>query len=94
MIEKPILRGFNRCPSVCRIGPDHYIATSTFEWYTGVQIHHMTDLVNWQLVARPLNRASQLDMRGHADKCGVWAPCPSDTGLNSARHVRSVAGQL
>ena len=35
------------------------------------------DLVNWRLVARPLDRASQLDLRGEPDSCGVWAPCLS-----------------
>ena len=77
MIENPVLRGFNADPSICRVGPDYYIATSTFEWYPGVQIHHSTDLVNWTLVARPLNRADLLDMRGNPDSCGVWAPCLS-----------------
>ncbi len=77
MIRNPILPGFNPDPSICRVGEDYYIATSTFEWYPGVQIHHSRDLVNWQLVSRPLNRASQLDMRGNPDSCGVWAPCLS-----------------
>lgn len=77
MIENPVLRGFNPDPSICRVGRDYYIATSTFEWYPGVQIHHSTDLVNWRLVARPLNRADLLDMRGDPDSCGVWAPCLS-----------------
>ncbi|SFK91589.1 xylan 1,4-beta-xylosidase [Loktanella salsilacus] len=77
MIRNPILPGFNPDPSICRVGRDYYIATSTFEWYPGVQIHHSTDLVNWTLVARPLNRAALLDMRGNPDSCGVWAPCLS-----------------
>ncbi|WP_068109242.1 glycoside hydrolase family 43 protein [Tropicimonas marinistellae] len=77
MIRNPILPGFNPDPSICRVGEDYYIATSTFEWYPGVQIHHSRDLVNWELVARPLDRASQLDMRGNPDSCGVWAPCLS-----------------
>jgi xylan 1,4-beta-xylosidase len=77
LIQNPILPGFNPDPSICRVGGDYYIATSTFEWYPGVQIHHSTDLVNWTLVARPLNRQSQLDMRGNPDSCGVWAPCLS-----------------
>ena len=77
MIENPILRGFNADPSICRVGADYYIATSTFEWYPGVQIHHSVDMVNWTLVARPLNRADLLDMRGNPDSCGVWAPCLS-----------------
>lgn len=77
MIINPILPGFNPDPSICRVGEDYYIATSTFEWYPGVQIHHSRDLVNWQLAKRPLDRASQLDMRGNPDSCGIWAPCLS-----------------
>jgi xylan 1,4-beta-xylosidase len=76
-IRNPILPGFNPDPSICRVGDDYYIATSTFEWYPGVQIHHSRDLVNWTLVRRPLERESQLDMRGNPDSCGVWAPCLS-----------------
>lgn len=74
-IDNPILKGFNPDPSICRVGDDYYIATSTFEWFPGVQIHHSRDLVHWRLVARPLNRAALLDMRGVPDSCGVWAPC-------------------
>lgn len=77
MIRNPILPGFNPDPSICRVGADYYIATSTFEWYPGVQIHHSRDLVNWRLVKRPLDRATQLDMRGNPDSCGIWAPCLS-----------------
>ncbi|MDD1451493.1 family 43 glycosylhydrolase [Sphingomonas sp. H160509] len=73
-IRNPILPGFNPDPSIVRVGDDYYVATSTFEWYPGVQIHHSRDLANWRLVTRPLNRASQLDMRGNPDSCGVWAP--------------------
>ena len=53
MIINPILPGFNPDPSICRVGDDYYIATSTFEWFPGVQIHHSRDLANWELVARP-----------------------------------------
>lgn len=77
MIQNPILPGFNADPSFCRVGEDYYIATSTFEWYPGVQIHHSRDLVNWTLVSRPLSRKALLDMRGNADSCGIWAPCLS-----------------
>lgn len=74
-IRNPILPGFNPDPSICRVDDDYYIATSTFEWFPGVQIHHSRDLANWRLIARPLMRQSQLDMRGDPDSCGVWAPC-------------------
>lgn len=76
-IRNPILPGFNPDPSIIRVGDDYYIATSTFEWYPGVQIHHSRDLVHWRLVSRPLNRAAQLNMVGEPDSCGVWAPCLS-----------------
>ncbi|MEO5805420.1 glycoside hydrolase family 43 protein [Devosia sp.] len=79
-ITNPILPGFNPDPSILRVGDDYYIATSTFEWFPGVQIHHSRDLANWELVTRPLTRASQLDMRGDPDSCGVWAPCLSHDG--------------
>jgi xylan 1,4-beta-xylosidase len=75
VIRNPILRGFNPDPSIVRVGDDYYIATSTFEWFPGVQIHHSRDLVHWRLLTRPLRRASQLNMLGDPDSCGIWAPC-------------------
>lgn len=75
MIVNPILRGFNPDPSIVRVGGDYYIATSTFEWFPGVQIHHSRDLKHWRLLTRPLDRVSQLDLRGVGASQGVWAPC-------------------
>jgi xylan 1,4-beta-xylosidase len=74
-IRNPILPGFNPDPSILRVGDDYYIATSAFEWYPGVQIHHSRDLVHWRLLTRPLTRATQLNMLGDPDSCGIWAPC-------------------
>jgi xylan 1,4-beta-xylosidase len=74
-ILNPILPGFNPDPSIVRVGDDYYIATSTFEWFPGVQIYHSRDLVNWRLLTRPLSRPSQLNMLGDPDSCGIWAPC-------------------
>jgi len=79
-IRNPILPGFNPDPSIVRVGDDYYVATSTFEWYPGVQIHHSRDLVHWRLLTRPLRRANQLNMLGVPDSCGVWAPCLSYDG--------------
>lgn len=77
MIRNPILRGFNPDPSILRVGEDYYIATSTFEWFPGVRIHHSRDLVNWQLLTHVLTRRSQLDLIGVPRSGGVWAPCLS-----------------
>lgn len=77
MINNPILTGFHPDPSICRVGKDYYIATSTFEWFPGVMIYHSRDLKNWQLVSTPVNRVSQLNMLGNPDSGGVWAPALS-----------------
>lgn len=74
-IKNPILRGFNPDPSIIRVKEDYYIATSTFEWWPGVQIHHSRDLIHWELLTHPLNRVSQLDLRGVGASQGIWAPC-------------------
>ncbi|MEL6191147.1 MAG: glycoside hydrolase family 43 protein [Bacteroidota bacterium] len=79
-IHNPILRGFHPDPSIIRVRNDYYIATSTFEWFPGVRIHHSTDLQNWVYVCSPLDRISLLDMKGVPDSCGVWAPCLSHDG--------------
>ncbi len=80
MIRNPILPGFNPDPSICVVDGVYYIATSTFEWYPGVQIHRSTDLITWELASRPLDRAALLDMRGNPDSGGIWAPCLSHDG--------------
>ncbi|MGB8455099.1 MAG: glycoside hydrolase family 43 protein [Anaerocolumna sp.] len=73
----PILTGFNPDPSIICVEGDYYIATSTFEWFPGVQIHHSTDLIHWELISHPLDRLSQLNMLGNQSSCGIWAPCLS-----------------
>lgn len=76
-IKNPVLTGFNPDPSMICVGEDYYIATSTFEWFPGVQIHHSKDLINWKLINRPLDRLSQLYLSGDSPSGGVWAPCLS-----------------
>ena len=74
-IQNPILRGFHPDPSIIRVGEDYYIATSTFEWWPGVRLHHSRDLKNWEQIEYPLSRLSQLDLRGVGVSQGIWAPC-------------------
>lgn len=80
MIINPIIRGFNPDPSIIRIGEDYYIATSTFEWWPGINIYHSKDLVNWSLHSRPLNKKCLPDLTGVPDGGGIWAPCLSYDG--------------
>lgn len=76
-INNPILPGFNPDPSICRVKNDFYIATSTFQWFPGVQVWHSRNLREWILRTRPLNEDRLLDLRGLQSSAGVWAPCLS-----------------
>lgn len=77
LVPNPILPGFHPDPSIVRVGSDYYIATSTFEWWPGVRIHHSRDLANWRLAGHALIRQSQMDLRGVQDSGGIWAPAVS-----------------
>lgn len=74
LIRNPVLPGFHPDPSILRVGGDYYIATSTFEWYPGVRLHHSTDLVHWRPLGGILTERRLLDLTGAGDSCGVWAP--------------------
>lgn len=74
-IQNPILRGFHPDPSIIRVGEDYYIATSTFEWWPGIRLHHSKDLKRWRLIEYPLRSVEQLDLRGVGASQGIWAPC-------------------
>jgi xylan 1,4-beta-xylosidase len=63
-----------------RVGADFYVATSTFEWFPGVRLHHSRDLRHWQPLGYALTRPEQLDLRGNPRSGGVWAPCLSHHG--------------
>ena len=75
--KNPILTGFHPDPCILRVENDYFLATSTFQWFPGVQLYHSRDLVNWQEIKSPLNRKSQLNMQGNPNSGGVWAPCLS-----------------
>jgi alpha-N-arabinofuranosidase len=70
----PILPGFHADPSVCRMGRDYYLATSSFEYFPGVPIYHSRDLVHWRQVGHALTRESQLPLAGQKASKGIFAP--------------------
>lgn len=70
----PIIPGFTPDPSICCVGNDFFVATSTFEFFPGVPIYHSNDLITWRLIGHALNRPSQLNMRAVPSSGGVWAP--------------------
>lgn len=75
MYKNPVIPGFHPDPSVCRVGDDYYLVTSSFEWFPGLPIFHSKDLVNWKQIGYVLDRSSQLQMKdGMKHSHGLWAP--------------------
>lgn len=56
----PVIPGFFSDPSVCRVGEDYYLVTSTFEYFPGVPVFHSKDLVNWEMIGYCIDRPTQL----------------------------------
>lgn len=70
----PIIKGFNPDPSICRVGNDYYLTTSSFEYFPGIPIYHSVDLVNWELIGNAISRCNQLPMDLANSSGGIWAP--------------------
>lgn len=73
-LHNPILPGFYPDPSICRVGEDYYLVTSTFEYFPGVPVFHSRDLVNWRQIGHCLTRESQLPLDGVRSSGGIYAP--------------------
>lgn len=72
--RNPVLPGFYPDPSVCRVGSDFYLVTSSFEYFPGVPIFHSRDLVHWRQLGHVLTRPSQLPLAGVDASGGIYAP--------------------
>ena len=72
--KNPIIPGFNPDPSICRVGDDFYLVTSTFEFFPGVPIYHSKNLVNWELINYCLTDETQLPLQGAVVSKGIYAP--------------------
>lgn len=72
--SNPVISGFHPDPSICRVGSDFYLVTSSFEYFPGVPIFHSRDLVHWKQLGHVLTRQSQLDLEGVISSVGIYAP--------------------
>jgi xylan 1,4-beta-xylosidase len=72
--RNPVLPGFHPDPSVCRVGDDYYLVTSSFAYFPGVPIFRSRDLVSWRPIGHVLTRPSQLDLDGRQVSEGIFAP--------------------
>ncbi|MBL8360993.1 MAG: family 43 glycosylhydrolase [Rubrivivax sp.] len=75
--RNPILPGCHPDPTLCRVGDDHYLVTSSFAWYPGLPIHHSRDLVRWRLVGHAIDRPRMLRYAGLGVSRGLFAPALS-----------------
>lgn len=74
MLCNPILPGFYPDPSICRVGDDFYMVTSTFSYFPGVPVFHSRDLMHWEQLGHCLSRPSQLPLDWQCMSGGVYAP--------------------
>ena len=72
--ENPVIPGFNPDPSVCRVGDDFYLVTSSFEYFPGVPVYFSRNLVNWELISYCLTRKEQLPLDNCPVSRGIYAP--------------------
>ncbi|MGP7959485.1 family 43 glycosylhydrolase [Sanguibacter sp. A247] len=72
VVHNPILPGCFPDPSICRVGEDYYLVTSTFEYLPGLPILRSRDLVTWEHVGDAVT--DQLDYSGLPSSSGLYAP--------------------
>lgn len=72
--SNPILPGCFPDPSICRVGDDYYLVTSTFEYLPGLPILRSRDLVHWETIGYAIDRDGMLDFNRIASSGGLYAP--------------------
>ncbi len=70
----PVIAGCHPDPSICRVGEDYYLVTSSFAYFPGLPVHRSRDLVRWELVGHVLADPDHVDLDGLDVSDGVWAP--------------------
>ncbi|MCE5299992.1 MAG: glycoside hydrolase family 43 protein [Spirochaetia bacterium] len=72
--KNPVLPGFYPDPSICLVGSDFYLVTSSFEYFPGVPIFRSNDMVHWEQIGHVLDRENQLPLSGAQCFSGIYAP--------------------
>ena len=74
IIRNPIISGFYPDPSICRVGEDFYLITSSFELYPGIPIFHSKDLANWEQIGYVMTKDNGFHVGATNYRGGVMAP--------------------
>lgn len=72
--RNPVIPGFHPDPSICRVGRDYYLVTSTFCYFPAVPVFHSRDLVHWERIGNCLDRDSQVNLDDTGTRSGIFAP--------------------
>lgn len=72
--QNPLLSGFYPDPSICRVGEDYYMVTSSFSYFPGLPVFHSRDLIHWEQIGHGIERPDQLDYKDCETSLGLWAP--------------------
>lgn len=75
LYQNPVIRGFNPDPSICRVGKDYYLVTSSFEYFPAIPIFHSTDLVNWEQIGNCIGFNNIFDLTGAKESGGGLGAC-------------------
>lgn len=69
---QPILPGFHPDPTICRVGDDYFLATSSFEYFPGAPIFTSTDLLTWTQIGNILTTREQFRKTVIGPSTGVY----------------------
>lgn len=72
--RNPVIPGFYPDPSICRVGDDYYLVTSSFEFFPGIPLFHSRDLVNWEQIGHVLTKDEHLSLKNATTSMGIYAP--------------------
>lgn len=56
----PVIEGGHPGPSICRVGDDFFLVSSSFDLLPGLPIHHSRDLINWRLLTHAVMADTEL----------------------------------
>ncbi|QAY68980.1 glycoside hydrolase family 43 protein [Xylanimonas protaetiae] len=74
IIDNPVLPGTYPDPTICRVGDDYWLVTSTFAYVPGLPVFHSRDLVHWEQVGHVVDRDGMVDLSGATTSGGMYAP--------------------
>lgn len=75
LYNNPVIPGFYPDPSVCRVGDDYYLVTSSFEYFPGIPLFHSKDLIHWEQIGHCLSRSTQIGLsKDNPNGMGIYAP--------------------